>query len=114
MLRIEDLRDCLNNETLILTDHLLTRMRQRNIRFTDIKRAIENGEIIEQYPTDYPFPSCLINGENIHVVCSLGENHLGESHLSKHHLYIITAYRPSSSQWEDGGRTRRTTKENKS
>lgn len=101
MLRIEDLRNCLNNETIVLTEHLLTRMRQRHIRFTDIKRAIEIGEIIEQYPKDYPFPSCLIHGENIHIVCSIGEGR----------LYIITAYRPSFSQWEEDGRTR---KENKS
>ncbi|MDR2900035.1 MAG: DUF4258 domain-containing protein [Treponema sp.] len=100
MLQIEDLRDYLSNETIILTDHLLSRMRQRHIRFTDIKHAIENGEIIEQYTEDYPFPSCLINGNNIHVVCSIGEDR----------LYIITAYHPSSVQWEDGGRKRRTNK----
>ncbi len=101
MLQIEDLRDRLNDETIVLTEHLLTRMRQRDIRFTEIKRAIEIGEIIEQYPTDYPFPSCLIHGKNIHVVCSIGEDR----------LYIITAYRPSCIQWEEDGRTR---KENKS
>jgi hypothetical protein len=55
------------------------------------------GEIIEQYPTDYPFPSCLINGENIHIVCSIGEGH----------LYIITSYRTSPDQWEEKGRKRR-------
>jgi hypothetical protein len=72
-------------------------MRQRNIRLEDIKFAIANGEIIEQYPTDYPFPSCLINAENIHVVCSVGEGF----------LYIITAYRPAPEQWQDGGRKRK-------
>ncbi|MDR2897448.1 MAG: DUF4258 domain-containing protein [Spirochaetaceae bacterium] len=100
MLRIEYLREYLNDETIVLTEHVLSRMRQRHIRFADIKHTIKNGEIIEQYPTDYPFPSCLINGENIHIVCSVGENR----------LYIITAYRPSLDKWEDGGRKR---KENK-
>jgi hypothetical protein len=57
-----------------------------------IKNAITNGEIIEQYPTDYPFPSCLINAENLHIVCSMGEGR----------LYIITAYRPLPEQWEIG------------
>jgi len=66
-------------------------MRQRSIRLNDIKRTIEVGNIIEQYPTDYPFPSCLINGENLHIVCSIGEGN----------LYIITSYRPSSELWED-------------
>jgi hypothetical protein len=81
MLLIEDIKSLCANDTIVLTDHLLTRMRQRQIRLKDIKNTIENGEIIEQYPTDYPFPSCLINGEGIHLVCSIGEGR----------LYIITA-----------------------
>ena len=97
MLQIEDIRACCNNDNIFLTDHLLTRMRQRQIRLEDIKNAIEEGEIIEQYPTDYPFPSCLINSEKIHVVCSINERY----------LYIITAYRPSLEQWEAGGRKRK-------
>ena len=97
MLLIEDVRACCTDENIILTEHLLTRMRQRNIRLEDIKNAITEGEIIEQYPTDYPFPSCLINSEKIHIVCSLGEGL----------LYIITAYRPSPEQWEAGGRKRK-------
>ena len=101
MLRIEDIRAYCTADTIVLTEHLLTRMRQRHIRLKDIKNAIAEGEIIEQYSADYPFPSCLINAENIHIVCSVGEDI----------LYIITAYRPSPEQWEDGGRKR---KENQS
>ena len=97
MLRIEDVRSCCSDDTIVLTEHLLSRMRQRHIQLDDIKCAIAEGEIIEQYPTDYPFPSCLINAENIHIVCSVG----------KGCLYIFTAYRPSPEQWEDGGRKRK-------
>jgi hypothetical protein len=97
MLNIEDIKTYCTDDTIVLTEHLLTRMRQRQIRFADIKHAISNGEIIEQYPTDYPFPSCLINGENMHIVCSIGESC----------LYIITAYRPSSEKWEADGRKRK-------
>ena len=97
MLRIENIRDCYTDDSTVLTEHLLTRMRQRSIRLKDIEYAITNGEIIEQYPADYPFPSCLINAENIHVVCSVSEKH----------LYIITAYRPSPEKWETGGRQRK-------
>jgi len=100
MLHIEDIKIFCADDTIVLTEHLLTRMRQRHIRFEDIKNALVYGEIIEQYPDDYPFPSCLVNAENIHVVCSIGEKG----------LYIITAYRPSREQWEAGGKKR---KENK-
>jgi len=97
MLRIEDIRNIYTDDTIVLTEHLLTRMRQRHIRLQDIKRTIEIGEIIEQYPDDYPFPSCLISGENIHIVCSIGNGR----------LYIITAYRPSLEKWEIGFRIRK-------
>ena len=86
-----------DDDTIVLTDHLLTRIRQRRIKLEDIKNAISKGEIIEQYPTDYPFPSCLINGDDIHIVCSVGEGR----------LYIITAYRPAPEKWEAGGRKRK-------
>jgi hypothetical protein len=85
------------DDTITLTDHLLTKMRQRQIRLKDIKNTIENGEIIEQYLTDYPFPSCLINGDNMHIVCSIGEGR----------LYIITAYRPSPEKWDADGKKRK-------
>ena len=97
MLPIEDVRALCNDDAIVLTDHLLTRIRQQNIKLEDIKDVISIGEIIEQYPTDYPFPSCLINGEDIHIVCSVGEGR----------LYIITAYRPSPEKWEPGGRNRK-------
>jgi len=97
MLQIEVIKSLCKDETIVITEHLLTRMRQRKIKLNDIKFSIINGEIIKQYPTDMPFPSCLINGENLHIVCSIGEGN----------LYIITAYRPSPEQWEDGGRKRK-------
>jgi hypothetical protein len=72
-------------------------MRQRGIKYDDLKQIIRSGEIIEQYPTDYPFPSCLISSVDLHIVCSIGEGV----------LYIITAYRPSREKWEEDVKTRR-------
>ena len=92
MLSIEDVRYYCSDDTIVLTNHLLNRIRQRHIQIEDIKNAILNGKIIEQYPNDYPFPSCLIFSENMHIVCSIGEGY----------LYIITAYRPSPEKWIDG------------
>ena len=55
----------------------------------DVIQVLTNGEIIEQYPTDYPFPSCLVlgytkTGKALHVVC--GSNGV--------ELWLITAYIP--------------------
>ena len=93
--RIEEVRGLLPGA--VLTEHFRQRMYARGLRYTDIQTCIVSGEIIEQYPEDYPHPSCLINGNGIHVVCAVGEDQ----------LYIITAYRPAPDRWLDGGRTRK-------
>ena len=58
--------------------------------------SVQNGEIIEDYPDDYPFPSCLIGGFNsknqpIHTVWAYNEN--------KKLAILITVYRPNNNQW---------------
>lgn len=85
-----------------MTQHAELRRRQRGISVPDIKSAILNGEIIEDYPDDYPFPFCLIlgstlQGEPLHLVCGVGGGI----------LYVITAYHPSSDKWESDWRTRK-------
>jgi hypothetical protein len=98
MIDINAIRPLVSDETIVLTNHLLTRMRQRGITYDTLKSTLQNGEIIEQYEEDFPFPSCLINYNNVHIVCS----------ISDRLLYIITAYHPSPEKWENNGKTRRT------
>ena len=66
------------------------------------KKCIENGEIIEDYPEDFPHLSCLIFGYNvnnkvIHVV-------VGKDSAF---IYIITAYIPNTTKFENDLKTRR-------
>ena len=56
---IEKLRILCNNKRLIITQHCIKRMMERSIELTEIKQAIAEGEVIEDYPDDYPYPSCL-------------------------------------------------------
>ena len=46
------------------TNHILVRLFQRNISRQDVLEVLLNGEIIEEYENDYPYPSCLIYGIN--------------------------------------------------
>lgn len=85
------------------TDHIFKRLVQRNISMDDVQKVILNGEIIENYPDDYPYPSCLIlgfmhNNNALHVVCAPDE----ESEV----LWLITAYFPDS-RWESDFKTRK-------
>ena len=53
---------------------MASRIQQRGILRIDVINCIMNGEIIEDYPTDYPHLSCLIFGHGtlnnrvVHVV----------------------------------------------
>ena len=68
---------------------------KREINAEDILETLLKGSIIEQYPTDFPFPSCLMLGftskhKPMHVCCAIGDNK----------LWIITAYYPTEEKWE--------------
>ena len=105
MINIDNLREYYRNDKVFVTQHAAERYRQRGIKAKDVRAAVENGEIIEQYPEDYPFPSCLVlgndlNGNVIHICLS------DEGSSSR----IITAYYPDADKWEEDYRTRREAK----
>ena len=77
-------------------------MGERDIKRADVKNCILNGEIREEYPNDFPNPSCLIFGMTLddkilHVVAGTDGNY----------LYIITTYYPSADKFEQDMKTRR-------
>ena len=101
-LSVKDLQKLCSPEKMIITLHAVKRLEQRGIKYKDILRCIMSGEIVEQYPEDYPYPSCLILGNRneekpLHVVAASD----GEQ------IWIITAYYPSPEQWEADLKTRK-------
>ena len=99
---IDILRNLCKDETILVTQHVYSRCRERGISYADIKNAILKGEIIELYPSDYPYPSCLllgatVNNKYLHVVCGIGEGK----------LWIVTAYYPNPEKWEPDMKTRK-------
>ena len=88
---------------ILWTEHVALRLSERGIKRADVIECIENGEIIEQYPDDIPFPSCLIlgyckEGKPLHLVVGLNVFIL---------CCIITAYHPDLDKWEDDFKTRK-------
>jgi hypothetical protein len=67
------------------------------IRVDEVLEAIDAGEIIEEYPEDEPYPSCLIFGRTgakrpLHIVCA--------PVLAEQRLVVITTYQPDPDRWE--------------
>ena len=101
-LNIDLIKQFIRDRKIRWTNHVMIRLLQRNITQKDVKYALANGEIIEEYESDYPYPSCLVyginlNNEIIHIVC--GSN--GEE------LWVITAYYPDNIEWENDMKTRK-------
>ena len=101
-MNIQDLRILYQKDLIFMTEHVINRCRQRNIKPQDIRNAIDYGIIIEDYPDDYPYPSCLILGltisqKSLHVV--VGSN----GQLAN----VITAYYPDPDKWDHELKTRK-------
>ncbi|MBQ9196698.1 MAG: DUF4258 domain-containing protein [Clostridia bacterium] len=101
MYLIEQFRALAAPSSMVITQHSRKRFAERGIKIQDVCQAIQTGRIIEQYPDDYPFPSCLILGYSeekaIHVSASIEDSV----------MYIITAYIPDPAKWEADLSTRK-------
>ena len=101
-LNINTIKQMIKDGKIRWTNHVIVRLFQRNISQEDIEKALLNGEIIEEYENDYPYPSCLVygksfNNEVLHIVCG----------ANKTELWIITAYYPNNEKWEHDLKTRK-------
>ena len=72
-------------------------MFQRRITEKEVRSVLENGETIESYPEDIPYPSRLILGwvrsRPLHVVAA--ENSQDEETI------VITVYEPNPDEWPE-------------
>ena len=88
---------------VLFLPHALQQMLRpdRMIRRVEVRRVIEQGGVIEDYPADARGHSCLllgagVEGRPIHVVCSPKEDYLA----------VITAYLPDAHEWSDDFKAR--------
>ena len=98
--QIRELASDINN--IEMSSHANMQCIKRIIDSKDVLNVLLNGEIIEQYPKDYPYPSCLelglsLSGKPLHVCCAIGNGK----------LWVITAYYPTEDKWEKDMKTRK-------
>lgn len=83
--------------------HAIRRMFDRAISVADVREVLDNGESVEGYPTDTPYPSRLLlawpGGRAIHAV--VAENR------SSDELIVVTVYEPDPAEWEVGFKRRK-------
>jgi len=101
-MEIREIQKLVKHDKILWTIHVKKRLTVRRLNELDVLECLKNGEIIEDYPDDFPYPSCLIYGKTIknkaiHVVVSIGEGL----------VIIVTAYEPDTIKFESDLKTRR-------
>jgi len=102
MFDIESVQAMFDGNAVKFTHHFRIRLKERDIKFSEVKHALLTGEIIEQCPNDQPLPSILVFGYTkddrpLHVVVGIDDDFVS----------LITAYFPSKDIWENDYKTRK-------
>ena len=102
---IDEIRTKIADGRFEFSKHAVDQTILRDILVQDVRNAIANGQIIEDYPDDKYGPSCLILGftkalQPLHIQCS---------YPSRPKVKIVTLYEPDPDLWIDS-KTRRNKK----
>lgn len=93
---IQDLIEAIRRHRIRITDHADEEAHADRLSFEETFYSVFQGEIIEEYPEDKPYPSCLVYGESfkgepIHSVWAYNSNNRW--------AVLITVYRPAPERW---------------
>lgn len=97
-MNINNLINAIRNSRVRITNHADEEAADDNLSFEEIYFSVIHGNIIENYPDDFPYPSCLVlgktfSGDPIHSVWAYNP--------SNEWAVLVTAYRPDPSRWVD-------------
>jgi hypothetical protein len=95
---IEFIIDAIQNGRIRITDHADEEAQNDHLTFDEVYFSVLHGEVIEDYPSDKPYPSCLIYGKSfggipIHSVWAYNE--------ASRWAVLVTVYRPDPNRWID-------------
>ncbi len=91
-------------KSLQFSRHAVQRMFQRSLSAAAVTAVVGKGEVVEDYPNDFPYPSCLllgiVDGVPCHVVASRNP--------ATSECFVITVYVPDPTRWSADFKTRMT------
>ena len=104
---IQDIIAAIRDDRIRITDHADEEAQADRLSFDEVFASVLHGEVLQDYPDDRPYPSCLIygntfSGEPVHSVWAYNPDN--------EWAVLITVYRPDPERWFDW-RTRRPTDE---
>jgi hypothetical protein len=95
-MKISHIINAIQANRINITRHARQEAKDDHLLLAEILYATQNGQVIEDYPTDTPYPSSLIYGQNqagqpVHSVWA----YAAESQTA----ILITVYRPDPTRW---------------
>lgn len=95
-MEIENIVSAIQSYRIRITDHADEEAESDELTFDEVYFSVLNGEIIEGYPDDKPYPSCLIygktlSGDPVHSVWAYNNENQW--------AVLITVYRPDPERW---------------
>jgi len=96
IINIKDIIEAIQSNRVRISDHADEEAEADQLTFDEIYFSVFHGEIIENYPSDKPYPGCLIFGKTfggnpVHSVWAYNKQNGW--------TVIITVYRPDSELW---------------
>lgn len=93
---VADIIEAIRANRVRITDHADEEAEVDQLMFDEIYFSVLHGEVIEDYPTDKPYPSCLVygqtfSGDPVHSVWAYNER--------TRWAVLITVYRPDPDLW---------------
>lgn len=101
---ISSILKAIHSNRVRITDHADEEAENDQLKFDEIYFSVLHGEIIEDYPTAKPYPSCLIygqtfSGDPVHTVWAYNEQ--------SQWAVLVTVYRPDPKRWIDWRKRRK-------
>ena len=96
MMEIDKIVNAIHANRIRITDHADEQSESYQLTFDEVYFSVLHGEIIEDYPDDKPYPSCLIygqtfSGDPVHSVWAFNDENRW--------AVLITVYRPNVNLW---------------
>jgi hypothetical protein len=93
---LDSIIDAIRLNRVRISDHADEEAEADHLTIDEIYFSVRHGEIIEDYPSDKPYPSCLIFGETfsgapVHSVWAYN--------TEVQWAVLITVYRPDPDRW---------------
>jgi len=96
LISLADIIEAIQSGRVRVTDHADEEAHADQLILDDVYHSVVRGEVIEDYPSDTPYPSCLIFGQ---TASGVAVHSVWAYNIDSRWAVLITVYRPDPRRW---------------